>query len=446
MDTINTNQPVEALELDEFAAKYLPVLEARDAQPEPTDDYFIRNRETGKLELHFAKATYTALDEDAKKRIKGAFLWGRNSGCWISRCKEPNLWDAERVAKSLGLYDAGQTGERMSFAEQMERKAERAERRADRYEDHAEAAATRAEHLQKPINDMHGDIAFFTQPNINTSAGRAFTRQRERMFAAFDRGFEEFNKSQYWQGRAATARRTADMKELQNKGFVMRRIKERESDLRKLQRLVTLYEGYVATFEKGETPKDRWGTPVTFTAERAQEWLAHYLDRMEAKLDELGFYQDCLDKLGGVQYSPDNIKPGYIVRYRGNEGEVVSVGPKNCMIREVVGGTVYTPVVPYAEISAIVKAVEARDEKHPFRVGDEFTCHRWNSAKGNTDKLTFRIIKATDKSVTIQTGNEKPFIRKPTKVAWSSHEEWCLRITDWSDGIIRKRADEPSKE
>lgn len=43
---------------------------------------------------------------------------------------------------------------------------------------------------------MHGDIAFFTQPNINSSAGRAFANKR--MFAAYERGFEEFKKSEYY--------------------------------------------------------------------------------------------------------------------------------------------------------------------------------------------------------------------------------------------------------
>lgn len=323
------DHPMETLTPDEFITRYAPAPAAQDeATP---DDYFIRNRETGKLELHFAKATYTALDEDAKKRVKGAFLWGRNSGCWISRCKEPNLWDAERVAKSLGLTDAGKTGERLSYAEQMERKAERAERRADRYEGRAGAAATRAEHLQKPINDMHGDIAFFTQPNINTSAGRAFTRQRERMFAAFDRGFEEFNKSQYWQGRAATARRTADQKELQDKGFVMRRIKERESDLRKLRKSIEEYEGYIKSLDAGETPRDHFGFEIKASREQLESQIETWLDRVEVKLDELGFYQDCLDSLGGVTFSKANLKKGDLLILTRNYGVVrfLRGGPQN---------------------------------------------------------------------------------------------------------------------
>ena len=104
------------------------------------NNYFILNLETGKLELHFEKETYMLLTDDQKSRIKSSFLWGRNSKCWISRAKEPNLYAARKVAEDLGLTNAGREGERLSFAEQMDRKAERAERRAERYEDHAEAA------------------------------------------------------------------------------------------------------------------------------------------------------------------------------------------------------------------------------------------------------------------------------------------------------------------
>ena len=136
------------------------------------DSYYIHNRETGKLELHFDKSEYDALTDEQRSEIKSAFLWGRRSGCWISRAKEPNLLRAEHVAKALGLEDGGEQGERLSFAEQQERKAERAEHRAERFEIKADAEEKRGEALQAPINRVHGDIAFFTQPNINTTAGR----------------------------------------------------------------------------------------------------------------------------------------------------------------------------------------------------------------------------------------------------------------------------------
>ena len=65
------------------------------------DSYYIHNRETGKLELHFDKPEYDALTDEQRSEIKSAFLWGRRSGCWISRAKEP-----ESVARGVCGKDA----------------------------------------------------------------------------------------------------------------------------------------------------------------------------------------------------------------------------------------------------------------------------------------------------------------------------------------------------
>lgn len=428
---MNTNNEIVTMTPDEFAAKFAPT-----ATP---DSYFIRNRETGKLELHFDKADYDDLTDDQKREIKGAFLWGRRSGCWISRCKEPNLWRAEKIAKALGLADGGTTGERLSFAEQQERKAEKAERRAERFECAADAAAARGEQLQKPISDMRGDIAFFTQPNINSSAGRAFTRQRERMFEAYESGFKEFNKSAYYRERAAIAHNTAAQKGLQDKGFIGRRIAECETALRKLKKNAERYEGFKQQIEQGTTVQRFNGEPLSL--DTVNEWIETTLDRIEAQLDKLGYYQDALDALGGVEFSQENIKPGYIVKVKHfGACRVVSTGPKNITYQTGVDGVVLTAA--YAEIGGIVSAEEKAAEPHPFKVGDMFTCSRWNGEKRVAERLEFRIIRATDKSVTIQTGDEKPFVRKPSQIAWDKSGKWRLCITDWNDGTVYKLPNE----
>lgn len=296
-----------------------------------SENYFILNKETGKLELHFEKSAYDALTTEQKSSIKSNFLWGRRSGCWISRAKEPNLYWARQVAKKIGLEDAGATGERLSFAEQQARKQERAERRADRYEEYAEAAEKNAERLQEPINARRGDIAFFTQPNIDSSAGRAFARRREKMFAAYDKGFEEFRRSEYWKERAATARVTAGGKGMQDKGFIQRRIAERESGIRKVGGRIKEYEGYVAALEAGETLRNKYGWAVNTTKEKLQEQIDADTDRLEVLLDELGYYQEALEKLGGVTFGRGNLTKGdliYISRW--NEPvRFVRGGPKN---------------------------------------------------------------------------------------------------------------------
>lgn len=412
---------------DEFVTRFAPAAQS--------ESYYVRNRETGKLELHFSKADYDGLTDDQKREIKGAFLWGRRSGCWISRCKEPNLWRAEQIAKALGLADAGKTGERLSFAEQQERKTAKAERRAERFECAADAAAARGEALQKPINDMRGDIAFFTQPNISSSAGRAFTRRRERMFAAYESGFKEFNKSAYYRERAATARDTAAQKELKDKGFIGRRIAECETALRKLKKNVEQYGATRQKIEQGAQLTRYNGEPLTL--DTMNEWIETTLDRMEAQLDKLGYYQDALDALGGVEFSQENIKPGYIVKVKHYGAcRVVSTGPKNITYQTGVDGVALTAA--YAEIDGIVSAEEKAAEPHPFKVGDTFTCSRWNGEKRAAERLEFRIIRATDKSVTLQTGDEKPFVRKPSQVAWDHSGKWRLCVTDWNDGTVYK--------
>lgn len=420
--------------MNENATRYTPPEFAEKFAPLP-DDYFILNRETGKIELHFDKSTYDALTDAQKSKIKSSYLWGRKSNCWISRCKWPNTAYAVRVAQEIGLHNAGETGERLSFAQQQERKAERAERRAERYEARADAAQATGKALQKPLNDMHGDIAFFTQPNINSSAGRAFTRRRERMFAAFDRGMEEFRKSDYWRDRAATAQQTAKQEQLKDKAFVFRRIDDAQKEARKLRRSIEECETML------DSGVDKWGKALTDERrENISAHAEHLTDLLEVALDKLGFYQDALDALGGVEYSNENIFPGFVVDVqRFGACKVVSTGPKNFIAKHPQTGTALEH--SYAEIVRIVSARRQEQQPHPFKVGDTFTCHRWNRATHCADKLEFRIIRATDKSVTIQTGDEKPFVRKPAKVQWGQEDKWRLCITDWNDGIVYRLAD-----
>ena len=138
-----------------------------------------------------------------------------------------------------------------------------------------------------------------------------------------------------------------------------------------------------------------------------------------------------------MTYSQGNIKPGYIVKVKHYGAcRVVSTGPKNITYQTGVDGIVLTAA--YAEIDGIVKAEEKAAAAHPFKVGDTFTCSRWNGEKRAAERLEFRIIRATDKSVTIQTGDEKPFVRKPSQIPWDHSGKWRLCITDWNDGTVYK--------
>lgn len=310
--------------------------------------YYIINRETEKLELHFDKSEYQALSDDQKSTIKSNFLFSRYGGCWVSRAKIPNLWRAEQVAKQLGAENQGKTGEALSFEEKMERKADRAEYRAERMDERSDAAAGRAEQLQKPINDMHGDIAFFTQPNINTSSGRAFTRQRERMFAAFDRGMEEFKKSEYYAERAEAARRTADTAKKPSKDFCYRRVQDAEKNIRAQNRNIEHYREYLERMDAGETVKRYDGTELPRS--EVLSWIEDAEERIEAEISKACYYQSCIDAQGGVPYSRENVKKGDFVKVRYDEKCVVlSTGPKNITYQTPHG---FCLKASYAEIKA----------------------------------------------------------------------------------------------
>ena len=379
------------------------------------DSYYIRNRETGKLELHFDKSDYDALTDAQRSEIKSNFLWGRRSGCWTSRCKEPNLWRAERVAQSIGLEDGGEQGERLTFAEQQERKAARAEHRAERFEIKADAAFAKGEALQKPITDRQGDIAFFTQPNINTSAGRAFTRQRDKMFAAFEKGFDEFNKSEYYRQRAQTARNTAERPEMRDRAFLNRRIEECESNLRKLKKSIAEYEAKLPDAQAGTLHNYRG---ETVSVDALQNQIDRWADRVEQELDKLGYYQDAMDALGGVSFNRETVKPGYIVRighYENNTLKVLSCGPKNFTC-ESYGGFVLK--YPYAEITEIVRAEEEKPEAQPFMVGETF------HVRGRA----YTIVKATAKTVTYQSEDGETMRTTPKYVPIPAEKKSMWRI------------------
>jgi hypothetical protein len=393
--------------------------------------YYIINRETEKLELHFDKSEYQALSDDQKSTIKSNFLFSRYGGCWVSRAKIPNLWRAEQVAKSLGAENQGKTGELLSFEEKMERKAARAEERAERMDARADAAEQRGEQLQKPINARRGDIAFFTQPNINTSSGRTFTRQREKMFAAFERGMDEFKKSEYYAERAEAARRTANLENSKDKAFCDRRVKDAQKNIKAIQKNLDHYHAMLECDGMGEQQKRFDGTPI----ERAEieRWIEDAEERLESEISRLCYYQSCIDDLGGVQFSKENIKPGYVVKIKHyNNCTVLRTGPKNIIYRTPNG---FNLTAAYAEILEIVKAEETIKPTHPFKVGETFEIGAY--VDGHRVKQVWEIVKSTATTVTLKNQTTGENIRRTPKIRWTCEgDKWALCIGDYIDSMF----------
>lgn len=286
---------------------------------------YILNKETSHIELHFDKADYLALTDAQKTELKSAFVFSRTAGAWVSRATN-NHFRPIRIAASLGFEDGGKVGESLSYAEQVERKIEKAEHRAERFEEYAENADKRRETLQSEFNRNRGDIAYLTQPNINSSGGRAFTNYRNKVMARYEKGFEEYRKSEYFTQRAQTALETAAMAKYQDPVYLDNQIRACKATMRKLNKGIEYCE--------------------------AREIDADdLLEKMEKELDKMAYMMNCQDQLGGVKYSKANIKKEQQVKIRGSWCKVLSVNPTTVRVLNSLGWDWMK--YPYAEIQEV---------------------------------------------------------------------------------------------
>lgn len=327
---------------------------------------YIRNLETGKIEFCLEREVYMSLSKEKKKMIKSNFLFSRRKKAWVSRSK--NLKRAIEVAHELGFTKEVKIGERLTFAEQMQREAERAEARAKRYEKYAQTAAKRAESLQKEFKEYRGDVAFLTQPVIPGHSGsERFGRQRQRIIDRYGKGFEEYRKSDYFRRKAEVARLTAKQEKWKNPAYLNRKIKEVEKNIKQLIK----------------------------NLERHPE--QNLIEQLEEEIDKKAFYQNKLDEIGGILFSRENIKAGYIVRIRDTEFEVLKANPKTVKVRCSEGVLTYD----YAEIQEVVKAIEVKpkEETHPYYKGEILVR---TSIGGDRIISAYEVIGRTPKTIQIQ--------------------------------------------
>ena len=125
-----------------------------------------------------------------------------------------------------------------------------------------------------------------------------------------------------------------------------------------------------------------------------------------------------MDALGGVQYSRENVKPGYIVRigrYKNHPMKVLSCGPKN-FTGEF--DDCFALKYSYAEIVEIVRAEEEKPEAQPFMVGETF------HVRGRA----YTIVKATAKTVTYQSEDGEATRTTPKYVPIPAQKKSMWRI------------------
>lgn len=158
---------------------------------------------------------------------------------------------------------------------------------------------------------------------------------------------------------------------------------------------------------------------------------------IETAIEKVIYYQTIIDDLGGIQFSKENIKAGYIIKVkRYGLAKVVSCGTKNVKARVLDSNWEWS--FSYAEILEVVKADEQTEIEHPFRVGDEYTVEEWDSTVGKHVPKVYKVTKVTVDKVTVKSGNERAKAIRPRKGQGYCKDEWYLTINDGFRGYVTK--------
>ncbi len=339
---------------------------------------YILNKETRKIELHFDKEEYNNLDNSLKKELRSAYLFSGKRQAWVSRSMN-NHYRAIQVASKLGFEGEEVKGERLSYAEEVERQVEKAEQKQMRYEKYSDNAEKRAKSLQNELNSFHGDIAFFTQPIIRGHKGsEAFGKRRDKIFDRYNKGFEEYRKSEYFIEKSKNMQRVIDGKKFKNRVYLSNRIKE-------CKKLIRQYEKHIISCEESNNNNK----------------LEYWLEELEYTVDKLAYIENCLDAIGGVKYNSKNLKVGYEVLIRGVWEKVLKLNKitvESQPIEEHI--RMFYKKTDYTEIQAmrIPQDYKVEEIKNPFNVNDIFTA---DSFGGDRIIRAYKVLKTTKKTVTI---------------------------------------------
>lgn len=285
------------------------------------------NLETGRIELNnLDKNTYKLLSDESKKKIRQAFVFSRTAECWISRSTK-NHFTAKRTAFILGFETGIEVGEKLSYQEQLEVKKQKALNRENKYNYKAEKLEIKSQNSMNEINSHSGDIAYFTQPNINSSAGRAFSRQREKAFNKYKRGIDEWSEAQEMKRKAVISSITASQSELDDKGYLQNRIDENEKSLNYMK--------------------------------KHGNYDNSYYDEV---LDKYMFFIGRMEELGGVEYNNKNINTGDAVKIKGSWYKVLKSNPKT--VKYTRNGLGFYSTKKYAFIQDMRTKEELEEKKN----------------------------------------------------------------------------------
>lgn len=217
---------------------------------------------------------------------------------------------------------------RLTFEQKQEYDRDRAAARAERMEDRALAANKKSMASYQKSKSITDHIPMGQPILIGHHSERRHRRDLERSDNAMRKSIEENEKSEHYGHRAEIARKKAEGKH--TIPFMARRLDEAEKYIRLLERNLEV--------AKGSENKD-W-----------QKKLEILLTETKQKKE---YWQNEIDKAGGIKFQPDQIEIGNWVKYRGAWYKVVRINKKSVTVKGWLDIDHWTWKVKYSEIQKV---------------------------------------------------------------------------------------------
>jgi len=256
---------------------------------------------------------------------------------------------------TAALLERLPTTERTTFAERQTAKTERAEDRAERYAGYAENAEQRSAALYGQAKSMADGIPFGQPILVGHHSEKRDRNYRGRICSKFEKSFEEAKKAQHYEQRAAAASGTAAEKDLP---FMHRRLKEAETNLRKVTR----------SLERCEAPG--YGAESGVDPEQLKQWIAAAKARQEDDRQQVEYWQAQIAAKsaqvvegGGSIVTKADVAKGDVVVIAGRGPYLVErVNALSVSVSEKFSGSAYVwkQTRPYAEIEEVIKPTDER--------------------------------------------------------------------------------------
>ncbi|OPY56071.1 MAG: hypothetical protein A4E49_00305 [Methanosaeta sp. PtaU1.Bin112] len=259
--------------------------------------------------------------EIINKLKANGFKWSGRQKLWYAK-EQPYRVE---LLNSIATYE-GEIGERLTFAEKIDRKTTKAEDRAEYFGEKAEKAHEEASNLLEIAHKM-ADVIPLGQPIlVGHHSEKRDRNYRARIDNKYRKAFETEDKAKYCEHRASAALETIDR--TFDVGVILRRIKKLEvqqrSNLLESDKHIARWEAALFRFKAG-IDSERYDI-------LSRKFLESNERRYELPQEQIDYWKAKVEESGVKVWSKSDFTKGEIIKTRFGPAQVLKTNPKTVKV------------------------------------------------------------------------------------------------------------------